>query len=314
MRVFVAGASGVIGRRLLPLLVEQGHEVTATTRTPAKTDALRALGATAVVLDGLRAGAVGEAVARAEPDVIVHQMTAIGPSGNLRRFDDDFAPTNELRTRGVEYLMTAAEAVGVRRVVVAELHGLAERARRRNRSSAARMTRSMRSPPAAQQRSLAAIRYLERTVTGSGSVEGLALRYGSLYGPGTSMADEYARLIRARKFPIVGSGAGVWSFIHADDAATATRAAVERGAPGIYNVVDDEPAPVSEWLPYLAECLGAKPPRHLPTWLARLAVGEVGISLMTRISGSSNAKAKAELGWKPSLEHVARRVPPCVRR
>ena len=158
----------------------------------------------------------------------------------------------------------------------------------------------MPSPPAAQQRSLAAIRYLERTVTGSGSVEGVALRYGSLYGPGTSMADEYAPLIRTRKLPIVGSGAGVWSFIHADDAATATRAAVERGAPGAYNVVDDEPAPVSAWLPYLAECLGAKPPRHLPTWLARLAVGEVGISLMTRISGSSNAKAKAELGWKPS--------------
>jgi nucleoside-diphosphate-sugar epimerase len=298
MRVFVAGASGVIGRRLLPLLVEQGHDVTATTRTPAKTDALRALGATPVVLDGLRASAVGEAVARAEPEVIVHQMTAIGPGGNLRRFDDDFAPTNELRTRGVEHLMTAAEAVGVRRVVVQSYTGWP------NARDGGPVLRSEDDtldahPPAAQQRSLAAIRYLERTVTGSASVEGLALRYGSLYGPGTSMADEYARLIRARRFPIVGRGGGVWSFVHADDAATATRAALDHGAPGIYNVVDDEPAPVSEWLPYLAECLGARQPRHLPTWLARLAVGEVGVSLMTRISGSSNAKAKAELGWQP---------------
>jgi nucleoside-diphosphate-sugar epimerase len=248
-------------------------------------------------MDGLDAGSVGEAVARAAPEVIVHQMTALTGNGNLKRFDAEFARTNELRTRGLEYLMTAADVVGVRRLVAQSYTGWP------NARSGAPV-KSEHDPlesslPAGQRTSLEAIRYLERTVVDAAPLTGLALRYGSLYGPGTSMAQEYAELIRKRKLPIVGSGAGVCSFIQVDDAATATVAAVERGGSGVYNVVDDDPAPVSEWLPYLAERLGAKPPRHVPAWLARFAIGEVGISMMTQIRGSSNAKAKAVLDWEP---------------
>jgi nucleoside-diphosphate-sugar epimerase len=297
MRVFVAGGSGAIGRRLLPQLVERGHDVIATTRSPDRSDRLRALGVTPLVMDGLDAGSVGEAVARAEPEVIVHQMTALAGAGNPKRWEAEFARTNELRTRGLDHLMTAAEAVGVRRLVAQSYTGWPN-----DRTGAA--VQSERDPldadpPAAQRSSLAAIRYLEQVVTGSASLEGLALRYGSLYGPGTSMAGEYAVMIRKRKLPLVGNGAGVWSFIHVDDAAAATVTAVEHGAVGVYNIVDDDPAPVSEWLPYLAGQLGARTPRHVPVWLARLAVGEVGISIMTQIRGSSNAKAKAVLGWEP---------------
>jgi len=298
MRVLVAGGSGVIGQRLLPQLVERGHEVIATTRSPQKSDSLRALGAVPVVMDGLDAGSVGEAVARAEPDVIVHQMTALTGVGDLRHFDEEFALTNELRTRGTNYLMTAAEALGVRRFVAQSYTGWPN----------AREGGAVKSeddpldprPPAGQHKSLDAIRCLEQAVVGSTALDGFALRYGSLYGPGSSTAKEYAQLIRDRKLPIVGSGGGVWSFVHVDDAAAASVAAVERDAPGVYNIVDDEPAPVSEWLPYLAECLGAPPPRHVPAWLARFAVGEVGISMMTQIRGSSNAKAKRQLGWEPT--------------
>jgi nucleoside-diphosphate-sugar epimerase len=294
MRVFVAGAGGAIGRRLVPQLIARGHDVVATTTSEGKTGALRALGADAIVMDGLDAGSVGEAVARTEPDAIVHQMTSLRSELDLRRFDDEFAVTNELRTRGTDHLLAAADAVGVRRFVAQSFAGWPYA---RSGGPVKSETDELDpSPPKAQRRSLAAIRYLERAIVDAG---GAALRYGSFYGPGTSMADEYPSLIRRRRLPIVGSGSGVWSFVHVDDAASATIAALEGGEPGIFNIVDDEPAAVREWLPYLAECLGAKPPRRVPAWIARLAVGEVGVSLMTQVRGASNAKARRELGWGP---------------
>lgn len=299
MRVFIAGGSGVIGRRLLPQLVERGHQVVATARSPEKLGGLRELGADAVVMNGLDAGSVGEAVARAEPEVVVHQMTAISGTGDLKHFDEEFAPTNELRTRGTDHLLTAAEAVGVRRFVAQSYTGWP------NARAGGPTVRSENdpldpNPPAAQRKTLEALRHLERTVVGATSLDGIVLRYGNLYGPDTSMANEYAQLIRERKLPVVGSGGGVWSFLHVHDAAAATLKAIEGASPGVYNVTDDEPAPIAEWLPYLAECLDAPPPRHLPVWLARFAIGEVGISFMTQIRGSSNRKARLELGWEPA--------------
>jgi nucleoside-diphosphate-sugar epimerase len=294
MRVFVAGAGGAIGHRLLPQLVARGHEVTATTRNAGKTADLRALGAEPLVMDGLDAGSVGEAVARAEPDVIVHQMTALAGIQDLKHFDDTFAVTNELRTKGTDHLLAAADALGVRRFIGASYTGWPNA-----RTGGPVKTEDDpfdEHPPAAQTSSIAAIRYLEQA-TVEGSPHGIALRYGSFYGPGAS--DELVQVVRARKLPLVGEAGGIWSWIHIDDAASAAVAAVEGGAPGVYNIVDDDPAPVSEWLPALAESIGAKPPRRVPVWLARLAVGEVGVSMMTQIRGSSNAKAKRELGWQP---------------
>jgi 2-alkyl-3-oxoalkanoate reductase len=250
-----------------------------------------------VLLDGLDAPAVAEAVARAEPDVVVHQMSALAGMKDLRNFDRGFARTNELRTRGTDYLLAGATAAGVRRFVAQSFTGWPNA-----RDGAPIKTEEDMldaDPPAAQSESLAAIRYLEAAVLDA-PVEGIVLRYGSFYGPGAS--EPLVELIRKRKFPIVGGGDGIWSWIHIDDAAAATVAAVERGSPGIYNVVDDDPAPVVEWLPYLAEAFGARPPRHVPAWLGRIAAGEVGVSMMTRIRGSSNAKANRELGWKPERE------------
>ena len=296
MRVFVAGASGVIGRRLVPQLVERGHEVVATTRRPEKSGGLTALGAAVAVMDGLDAAEVGEAVARAEPDVIVHQMTALAGMSDLRHFDAEFATTNELRTRGTDYLLAAADAVGVRRFVAQSYTGWPNE--RVGGSVKTEQDPLDSHPPKHQRRSIEAIGYLERAVTSS-SPEGLVLRYGSLYGPGTSVSNEYAHLIRARKLPLVGKGTAIWSFIHVDDAAAATVRAVETGDPGLYNIVDDDPAPVATWLPYLAAVLGAPPPHRVPVWLARFAVGDVGVSVMTRVRGSSNAKARSGLGWEP---------------
>jgi nucleoside-diphosphate-sugar epimerase len=294
MRVFVAGAGGAIGRRLLPQLVARGHEVAATTRNANKLADLRALGAEPLVMDGLDAGSVGEAVARAEPDVIVHQMTALAGIQDLKHFDDTFAVTNQLRTKGADHLLAAADALGVGRFIAASYTGWPNA--REGGPVKTEDDPFDEHPPAAQERSLAAIRYLERAAV-EGSPHGIALRYGSFYGPGAS--DELVEVVRKRKIPLVGEAGGIWSWIHIDDAASAAVAAVERGAAGVYNIVDDEPAPVSEWLPVLAESVGAKLPRHVPVWLARLAVGEVGVSMMTQIRGSSNAKAKRELGWQP---------------
>ena len=295
MRVFVAGASGAIGRRLVPALIAAGHEVTGSTRKPANATALTAAGATPVVLDGLDAAAVGEAIAKAEPDVIVHQMTAIPAAAGLRNFDNVFATTNELRTKGLDHLMAAALATGTPRVITQSYTGWPN-----IRTGGPVKTEEDPldpDPPAHQRASMAAIRYLERTVQDADGIAGLALRYGMLYGPGT--ADEIAARIRQRQFPLVGDGAGVWSFIHVEDAALATAAAVERGPAGVYNIVDDEPAPVAQWLPVVAAAIGAKPPMRVPAWVGRIAVGEVGVSMMTRVRGSSNAKAKRELGWEP---------------
>jgi nucleoside-diphosphate-sugar epimerase len=278
----------------VPQLVERGHEVVASTRSKEKLEELRALGAEPVVMDGLDALQVGEVVARAEADVVVHQMSALANMSDLRRFDKEFAVTNELRTKGTDSLLAAAEAAGARRFVVQSYTGWPN-----IREGGPVKTEDDPldpNPPAQQTESLAAIRYLERAVLDA-PLDGVVLRYGSFYGPGAS--EPLVELVRARKMPVVGSGAAIWSWIHVEDAAAATVAAVESRATGIYNVVDDDPAPVSDWLPYFAEVVGAKPPRHVPVWLARVAAGEVGVSAMTRIRGSSNAKAKRELGWQP---------------
>jgi nucleoside-diphosphate-sugar epimerase len=295
VRVFVAGATGAIGRQLVPQLLAAGHEVVATTRTPEKAGHLRALGAEPVVLDGLDRSAVGEAVARAEPEVVVHQMTALARTPALRRFDRGFARTNELRTKGTDHLLAAAAAAGVRRFVAQSYTGWPNvRTGGPVKTEADPLDPR---PPAQQAWTLEAIRYLETAVV-EAPLEGIVLRYGSFYGRGAS--EQLLELVRRRKLPIVGGGSGVWSWIHVADAAAATAAAVERGAPGVYNVVDDDPAPVSEWLPFLAAVAGAKPPRRVPVWLGRLVAGEVAVSMMTQIRGSSNAKARRELGWAPA--------------
>jgi nucleoside-diphosphate-sugar epimerase len=294
MRVFVAGAGGAIGRPLIAQLVERGHEVVATTRKREKLPALRDFGAEAVVMDGLDAGSVGEAVARAEPEVIVHQMTALAGATDLKHFDDSFAVTNELRTRGTEHLLAAAVAVGVRRFVAQGYTGWTNA-----REGGAVKTEEDPldpEPPRAMRRTLDALRQQEELLARA-PLETVVLRYGSFYGPGAS--DELVELVRKRKLPLVGDGSGVWSWIHIDDAAAATVAAIETSVTGVFHVVDDEPARVSEWLPYLAEVLGAKPPRRVPVWLARLVAGETVVSMMTQIRGSSNAKAKRELAWQP---------------
>ncbi|HEV2451043.1 MAG TPA: NAD(P)-dependent oxidoreductase [Streptosporangiaceae bacterium] len=296
MRVFVAGAAGAIGRHLLPQLVARGHEVTASTRSPAKTGRLRELGAEPVVVDGLDAMAVGEAVARAEPEVVIHQMTALAGANSLRQFDRTFAVTNRLRTTGTDNLLAAAAAAGARRFIAQSYTGWTNA--REGDLVKTEDDPLDPSPPAAQRQSLDAIAYLERVVPASPSMEGIVLRYGPFYGPGAS--DELVAMIRRRKLPIVGRGIGIWSFVHIYDAAAATVCALERGAPGLYNIVDDEPVAVADWLPYLARAVGAKPPYRVPVWLGRLAAGEVGVSVMTQIRGSSNAKAKRELGWWPA--------------
>jgi nucleoside-diphosphate-sugar epimerase len=239
---------------------------------------------------------VSDVVARTAPDVVIHQMTALAQLRNFRHFDREFAATNALRTKGTDNLLAASRAAGVRRFIAQSFTGW----------SNARDGGPVKTeadpldphPPAAQRETLAAIRYLERTTTSTDGIEGVALRYGALYGPGAS--ETLVEMVRERKFPIVGSGAGVWSFTHIDDAASATVAAIKDGSPGVYNIVDADPAPVSQWLPYLAWAVGARAPRRIPEWLARVAGGEVAVSLMTRIRGSSNAKAKQELGWQPA--------------
>jgi 2-alkyl-3-oxoalkanoate reductase len=298
MRVFVAGATGVIGRQLVPQLVEAGHHVIGSTRSSAKANWLAEAGATAAVMDPLDRGQVLTAVMRAEPDAVIHELTALRGGASLRRFDRSFAETNVLRTRGLDILLEAARAAGASRFLAQSYTGWPNA--REGGPVKTEDDRLDPSPPRAMRESLAAIRYLEAAVPRAEGLEGLALRYGALYGPGTNMAEEYAVLIRRRKFPIIGDGAGVWSFVHVADAAAATVAALDHGAPGVYNVVDDDPAPVSEWLPHLAAVLGAKPPRHVPAWLGRIAAGEVGMAMMTESRGSSNARARRELGWVPA--------------
>lgn len=298
MRVFVAGASGAIGRQLVPRLVAAGHEVHGMTRSESRRDLLRGLGAVPVVANALDPDQVAEVVGRAMPDVIVHELTAIGTL-DTRRFDRDFASTNRLRVEGTDHLLAAGRAVGVRRFV-AQSHILSYA-----RSGAALKIEEdpVEDAPAQEMReALAAIRHLEDAVLGAGCTDGIVLRYGHFYGPGTSMATggQFPELVRRRKFPLVGDGGGVWSFIHVADAADATVAAAERGQRGIYNIVDDDPAPVAEWLPALAEEIGAKKPMRVPRFVGRPFAGEAGVVMMTEIRGASNAKAKRDLGWRPA--------------
>jgi nucleoside-diphosphate-sugar epimerase len=306
MKVFVAGATGVLGRALVPQLVAGGHEVVGMTRSASKQDLLRSLGARPVVADALDPDAVAQAVASAEPEVIVHQLTALSGKLSARdmRHPERFSGaimTNRLRTEGTDHLLAAGRAVGARRFVAQSIAAF-----RFARTGAPVQTEADPldpDPPAAMRAAQAAILYLERAVTTIEWGEGLALRYGSFYGPGTGFSSSrdavMAAPIRKRRFPIVGDGGGVWSHIHIQDAAAATVAAVDHGRPGIYNVVDDDPAPVREWLPVLARALDAKPPRRIPRWLARLAAGETATLMMTDVRGASNEKAKRELGWQP---------------
>jgi nucleoside-diphosphate-sugar epimerase len=298
MRIFVAGATGAIGTRLVPQLVAAGHTVVGTTRHAGKVDRLRFLGAEPAVLDPLDRAAVTAAVKKAAPDVLVHELTALSAAGSPRAFTKAFVETNRLRTEGTDILLDAARAAGVRRVVAQSFGGWPY-ARTGGPVKTEEDPLDPDPVPAAAP-GLAAIRHLEEAVTGYG--EGLALRYGGFYGPGTSLAPggPHVELVRKRRFPIVGDGAGVWSFLHIDDAAAATVAAVERGAPGVYNVADDEPAPVRAWLPVLAAAVGAPPPRHLPGWVARPLIGGLFMVMMTSARGMSNAKAKRELGWTPA--------------
>jgi 2-alkyl-3-oxoalkanoate reductase len=294
LRIFIAGATGALGRRLVSQLVERGHDVIGTTRS--RPGEVRALGAEPVVLDPLDAAAVREAVLAARPDVVVHQLTALSGLKFGRNFDKAFAMTNRLRTEGTDHLLAAAREAGVERLVWQSYAGwpLA-------REGAAVKPEDApfdREPPADARETLAAIRHLESAVTEAG---GIVLRYGGFYGPGTSLVEggEHVEMLRKRRFPVGGSGAGVWSLVHIDDAAAATVAAIEHGTPGIYHVVDDEPAPARELIPGIAAAVGAPPPRRLPGWLVRLAAGAQAHSMMTRVRGASNEKAKRELGWAP---------------
>jgi 2-alkyl-3-oxoalkanoate reductase len=297
MRIFLAGATGVVGRHLVPALARAGHDVVGTTRTAAKTDALRAAGAEPVVLDGLDREAVRRAVVAAKPDVVVHQLTGLAGPADLKRFDQTFAVTNRLRTEGLDHLLAAALAAGAERFVAQSFTGWPNE--RRGGPVKTEDDPLDRNPTAASRATLAAIRHLESAVQDAAGIEGLILRYGGFYGPGTGLGagGDLLEMVRRRRLPIVGGGAGVWSFVHMDDVAGATLAAIERGAPGVYNIVDDEPAPVHVWLPYLAEVIGAKPPLRVPAWLVRPILGEHGVSMMTMVRGSSNAKAKRELDW-----------------
>ena len=289
MRVFVAGGTGVIGRRLVPQLVARGHQVTATTTSVGKLGLLEQLGAEGTVMDGLDAAAVGEAVAAARPDAIVNEMTGLSEAHagrpNLRKAERFFAITNRLRSEGIDHLLAAAEATGVSHVVAqghASMNGIRQGGWVKTEEDPLEVVEGTK-----------AIKHLEDVVVRAG---GAVLRYGGFYGPGAN--DDQVKLVLKRLFPLVGGGTGYVSWVHVDDAVSATVLAVEQKAKGVFNIVDDEPAPASEWLPYLAECAGAKPPRRVPAWLARLLAGDMAVGIMTEGRGFSNAKAKRELGWE----------------
>ena len=296
MRVLVAGASGVVGRSLLPVLIKAGHTVFGMTSAANKRSLVESLGAQHIAADALDRQAVLREVARVRPEIVVNELTAIPPAINLRKFEEQFALTNRLRTEGSDYLLESALASGARKLIAQSYAGWPY----------ARVGGPVKTeddpldpnPPQVFRSGLAAIRHLESTVPRARGIEGIVLRYGSFYGPGTSgawMLDQ----VRKHRLPIIGTGGAVWSFIHIDDVATATLGAVERGKPGLYNIVDDEPAPVSVWIPELAKMVGAKPPMRVPAWIARLMVGEAGVIMMTEARGSSNQKAKSALGWAP---------------
>lgn len=299
MKIFIAGATGAVGRPLVSACIKAGHSVIGLTRTPVKADLIRAMGAEPAVADGLDASAISAVMDSARPDAVIHEMTSLAGTTDLRNFDRTFAGSNRLRTRGTDILLAAARENGVRRFIAQSYCGWPY----------ARVGEAVKTeadaldpdPPAELRATLEAIRYVERTVTGSANPEGIVLRYGSFYGPGTGMM-ERAMLdqIRKRRTPLIGDGAGWWSFVHVEDAAAATLQALEHGKPGsIYNIVDDDPAQVREWLPALAEIVGAKRPFHLPAWIARIVAGEHLVTMMTQVRAGSNRKARTEFGWQP---------------
>ena len=299
MKVLVAGATGAIGRQLVPKLVAGGHEVVGMTRSKEKADEVRSLGAKPAIADALDPEQVAAAVAASEPEAIVHELTALSGDLDLRNLDRTFALTNRLRTEGTDHLLSAARAAGVERFLAQSFAGWPyARSGGPVKDEQAPLDND---PPASAREMLAAIRHLERAVTEATWTEGIVLRYGGFYGPGTSLApgSEQFEAIRKRRYPVVGGGEGVTSFVHVEDAAEATVLALERARPGIYNIVDDDPAPVREWLPEVARQVGAKPPLRVPRWLGRLLAGEAATVMMTEVRGASNEKAKRELGWAP---------------
>lgn len=298
MRVFVTGATGALGSRLLPLLVAAGHSVVGMTHTAAKSQTIRRAGAEPVVADGLDASAIRTAVENAAPEVIVHEMTALRGASDLRHFDRSFALSNRLRTEGLDNLLAAATVAGTRRLVAQSFCGWPYARTGDHVKSEEDLLDPQ--PPREMRRTLDAIRYLETRLLQARNIEGLSLRYGYFYGPGTGLLDEILiQQLRRRRFPLIGGGTGWWSMVHIDDAAAATAIAVERGDPGIYNIVDDEPAPVREWLPTLAASVGAKPPLRVPKLLAVPLAGKHLVAMMTESRAGSNAKAKRVLSWQP---------------
>jgi nucleoside-diphosphate-sugar epimerase len=300
MKIFIAGATGAVGRPLVSACMSAGHSVVGLTRTPERADLIRRLGAEPAIADGLDVGAIAAMLQSVRPDAVIHEMTSLAGTTDLRNFDRTFAGSNRLRTEGTDILLAAAREAGVKRFIAQSYCGWPYA-----RTGDAIKTEADAldpDPPAQLRATLQAIQHVEKAVTGSIRPEGIVLRYGSFYGPGTGMLDEaMLAQVRNRRTPLIGNGAGWWSFIHVDDAATATVKALEHGRPGsIYNIVDDHPAQVKEWLPALAEIVGAKRPFHLPAWIARLVAGDHLVAMMTQVRAGSNRKAKVELGWQPA--------------
>ena len=298
MRVFVAGATGAVGKQLVPLLVDAGHEVYGMTQHDSKRAMLAEMGAVPVVADALEPNQVAEAVGNAQPEVIVHQLTSLAGWG-MRALKRGAAVTNRLRTEGTDHLLSAGQAVGVRKFVAQSNYALYDRTGGPVKNEDDPLDLN---PPGKLGEGLAAMRHLEEAVLGATWTEGIVLRYGGFYGPGTNMAPggELFEMIRKRRFPLIGGGGGIWSFVHITDAAEATLAAIENGSRGVYNIVDDDPAPVAEWLPELTHMLNGKKPRRMPSFILRMVAGEGGVVMMTDARGASNAKAKRDLGWSPA--------------
>lgn len=299
MKVFVTGGTGAIGRFLLPQLIEHGHQVVALTRSPAKAELIERTGVSAVIADPLDKQQLTAAVRRAEPEVIIHQLTALSSVGNFRKLDQDFALTNRFRTEVTDTLLAAARTIGTRRFIAQSYCGWPYA--RKGGPVKTEEDPLDPKPPESFVKTLAAIRSLENKMLTTTFLEGLALRYGTFYGPGNAIGKggSVYKMVRRRQLPVIGGGGGIWSFIHTMDAARATVAAITRGSRGIYNIADDEPAKVSTWLPFFAKAIGAKPPYRIPHWLGELLVGKAGVMMMTQIRGCSNAKAKRELNWTP---------------
>lgn len=299
MKIFVTGGTGALGKFLLPQLLEQGHEVVALTRSVDRAEPIERLGASAVIADPLDKQAMTAAVRRAEPEVIIHQLSALKSAGNFKKFDDDFALTNRFRTEVTDTLLAAARTIGTQRLIVQSFCGWPYA--RKGGPVKTEDDPLDPKPPEGFVKTLAAIKYMESKIHSVPNLAGIALRYGNFYGAGSSISKTGAvgKMVKKRKLAIVGGGGGIWSFIHLSDAARATVAAISRGEPGIYNIVDDEPAKVSAWVPVLAKAVGGKPPRRIPHWLGELLIGKAGVSMLTQVRGGSNAKAKRDLEWTP---------------